>query len=107
MSIVATYILPYGRGLSLELSNAKNNAHNGYATIFGFKVRDPERFGVMEFDNKNNVISIEEKPTFPKSDYAVTGLYFYPKGVSTLAKTITPSIRNEWEITSLNNIYLS
>ena len=96
----------YGSGLKKELQKARENAINGYATIFGYKVKDPERFGIMEVDKYNNVLSVEEKPVNPKSDYAITGLYFYPKGVSELAKTIKPSKRNELEITSLNDIYL-
>ena len=96
----------YGNGLEKELKKAKENACNGYATIFGYKVKDPERFGVMEIDKYNNVISVEEKPLKPKSDYAITGLYFYPKGVSSIAKTVKPSARGELEITTLNDIYL-
>ena len=97
----------YGNGLEKELKKAVENANNGYATIFGYKVKDPERFGIMEIDSNNNVLSVEEKPEHPKSDYAITGLYFYPKGVSAIAKTLKPSARGELEITSLNNIYLS
>jgi len=96
----------YGNGLEKELARAISNASNDYATIFGYKVKDPERFGIMELDNNLNVLSVEEKPLNPKSDYAITGLYFYPKGVSSLAKTIKPSKRGELEITSLNDIYL-
>ena len=96
----------YGSGLKSELNQAIINAENGYATIFGYEVKDPERFGIMELDKNNNVLSVEEKPEIPKSDYAITGLYFYPKGVSDLSKTIKPSNRNELEITSLNDIYL-
>lgn len=96
----------YGSGLEKELSKAVKNAMDGYATIFGYQVKDPERFGIMEIDNYNNVLSIEEKPLKPKSDYAVTGLYFYPKGVSKVAKKIAPSLRGELEITNLNEIYL-
>ena len=90
----------YGNGLEKELQKSIENAEDGYATIFGYKVKDPERFGIMEIDEYNNVLSVEEKPQFPKSDYAITGLYFYPKGVSELAKTIKPSARGELEITS-------
>lgn len=96
----------YGSGLKNELNQAVANANDGYATIFGYEVKDPERFGIMELDANNNVLSVEEKPKYPKSDYAITGLYFYPEGVSDLAKTITPSDRNELEITTLNDIYL-
>lgn len=96
----------YGNGLEKELKKATDNASNGYATIFGYKVKDPERFGIMEIDKYNNVLSVEEKPINPKSDYAITGLYFYPKGVSDIAATVTPSARGELEITSLNDIYL-
>ena len=76
------------------------------ATIYGYYVNDPKRFGIVEFDSKNNVLSIEEKPENPKSNYAVTGLYFYPKGVSKKAKEVKPSKRGELEITDLNNMYL-
>lgn len=72
----------YGNGLEDLLIQARNNAYNGNATIFGYQVKDPERFGIMELDQNNNVISVEEKPKNPKSDYAITGLYFYPSGVS-------------------------
>ena len=96
----------YGSGLEKELNKAIENASRGYASIFGYKVKDAKRFGIMELDNFNNVLSVEEKPENPKSEYAITGLYFYPKGVSKLAKTIKPSDRNELEITTLNDIYL-
>ena len=96
----------YGNGLEKELGKAVSNAEEGYATIFGYKVRDPERFGIMEIDEYGNVLSVEEKPQHPKSDYAITGLYFYPKGVSSVAKTVKPSARGELEITSLNDCYL-
>lgn len=96
----------YGSGLKKELTQAAINASSGYATIFGYEVKDPERFGIMELDENNNVLSVEEKPSKPKSDFAITGLYFYPKGVSSYAKTLKPSARNEIEITSLNDIYL-
>lgn len=95
----------YGNGFNSVLENAKENAINGKATIFGNQVRDPERFGIMELDENNNVLSVEEKPENPKSNYAITGLYFYPKGVSEFAKTIKPSQRGELEITTLNDIY--
>jgi glucose-1-phosphate thymidylyltransferase len=96
----------YGNGLDKKLQIAYNNAINGTATIFGYQVKDPERFGVMELDEKNNVIGVEEKPENPKSDYAITGLYFYPKGVSKKAKMVKPSKRGELEITTLNDLYL-
>ncbi len=96
----------YGNGLSKELKQASNNAKDGYATIFGFQVKDPQRFGIMELDLQNNVLSVEEKPEKPKSDYAITGLYFYPKGVSKLAHQVKPSKRGEVEITTLNDMYL-
>ena len=97
----------YGSGLKEELMKSRENAANGYATIFGYQVKDPERFGIMEIDKYNNVLSVEEKPLKPKSDYAITGLYFYPKGVSKKAKQVKPSARGELEITSLNDIYLN
>ena len=96
----------YGNGLERELAKARDNAINGYATIFGYKVHDPERFGIMEIDEYGNVLSVEEKPEYPKSDYAITGLYFYPKGVSKKAKMVKPSDRGELEITTLNDMYL-
>lgn len=96
----------YGAGLANHLLNSVKRAEEGVATIFGYYVKDPERFGVVEFDQNNNAISIEEKPKTPKSNYAVTGLYFYPRGVSKIAKEIKPSARGEYEITDLNNIYL-
>lgn len=96
----------YGNGLNKKLQIAYNNAINGMATIFGYQVKDPERFGVMELDKNNRVIGVEEKPTNPKSDYAITGLYFYPKGVSSKAKQVKPSKRGELEITTLNDMYL-
>lgn len=96
----------YGNGLDKKLQIAYNNAINGVATIFGYQVKDPERFGIMELDKNNKVVSVEEKPENPKSDYAITGLYFYPKGVSQMAKMVKPSKRGELEITSLNDLYL-
>ena len=96
----------YGNGFRQALQRARWNAKEGYATIFGNQVDDPKRFGIMEIDENNQVLSVEEKPKYPKSNYAITGLYFYPKGVSEKAKEITPSERGELEITSLNNIYL-
>lgn len=96
----------YGNGLKKALYNAVLNADNGRATVFGYYVSDPKRFGVVEFDTKGQAISIEEKPTNPKSNYAVVGLYFYPKGVSKMAKEVKPSSRGEFEITTLNQMYL-
>ena len=97
----------YGNGFSRILRTAAANAQeNGRATVFGYYVNDPERFGVVEFDADGRVVSIEEKPKAPKSNYAVTGLYFYPKGVSAYAHQVTPSARGELEITSLNDMYL-
>lgn len=99
----------YGNGFNEMLENAKKNAEEGYATIFGNQVKDPERFGIMEIDESElgtYVISVEEKPKKPKSNYAITGLYFYPKGVSKMAKDIKPSPRGELEITTLNDMYL-
>lgn len=96
----------YGNGFKKALHNAVINANNGRATVFGYYVPDPERFGVIEFDTKGQAISIEEKPTNPKSNYAVVGLYFYPKGVSKMAKEVKPSSRGELEITTLNQMYL-
>lgn len=96
----------YGSGLELELKRAVENAYNGYATIFGYQVKDPERFGIMEVDKEKRVLSVEEKPKNPKSDFAITGLYFYPKGVSKKAIMVKPSLRGELEITTLNDMYL-
>jgi len=96
----------YGSGLGNHLLNSVKRAEDGIATIFGYYVRDPERFGVVEFDSNKKAVSIEEKPKVPKSNYAVTGLYFYPKGVSNLAEKVKPSARGELEITTLNNMYL-
>ena len=98
----------YGAGLINHLHNSVRRAEKeDTATIFGYFVKDPERFGVVELDGDGNALSIEEKPKAPKSNYCVTGLYFYPKGVSAKAKTIKPSERGELEITSLNNLYLA
>ena len=96
----------YGAGLTKHLENSVRRAEEGIATIFGYYVKDPERFGIVELDENKNAISIEEKPAKPKSNYCVTGLYFYPKGVSKIAKNIKPSSRGELEITTLNNVYL-
>ncbi len=97
----------YGSGLKEKLNLAKTASENGLAMIFGFQVNDPKRFGIMELDQDHNVLSVEEKPENPKSDWAITGLYFYPKGVSKLAQQVKPSSRNELEITSLNAMYLN
>jgi glucose-1-phosphate thymidylyltransferase len=97
----------YGDGLTKHLKNSVRRAEEeNTATIYGYYVPDPERFGVVEFDNQKRVVSIVEKDPHPKSNYAVTGLYFYPKGVSELAEQVKPSARGELEITSLNNMYL-
>jgi glucose-1-phosphate thymidylyltransferase len=97
----------YGNGFGKLLRAAVADAEgNGRATVFGYYVPDPERFGVVEFDEAGKAVSIEEKPKFPKSNYAVTGLYFYPKGVSERAKDVRPSARGELEITTLNDMYL-
>ena len=96
----------YGGGFSSILKSAAEEAENGNATIFGYYVNDPERFGIMEFDRDWNVLSVEEKPTHPKSNYCITGLYFYPRGVALKAKQVKPSPRGELEITSLNDAYL-
>jgi glucose-1-phosphate thymidylyltransferase len=96
----------YGSGFSEMLKNAKNNVLKGKSTVFGYYVNDPERYGVAEFDNNENVISIEEKPKNPKSDYAVVGLYFYTNEVIQIAKNIKPSERGELEISSINQVYL-
>ena len=97
----------YGNGFSKSLRAAVANAESGRATVFGYYVPDPERFGVVAFDEKGKAISIEEKPKNPKSNYAVTGLYFYPAGVTEKAKQVKPSARGELEITTLNEMYLS
>lgn len=96
----------YGAGLTKHLHNSVNRAELGTCTLYGYYVTDPERFGVVELDENNNALSIEEKPKNPKSNYCVTGLYFYPKGVSQMAKKVRPSERGELEITTLNNLYL-
>lgn len=97
----------YGQGfMNLLLESVANVEDNGGATIFGYLVKDPQRFGVVEFDENKRVISLEEKPENPKSDYAATGLYIYDNDVVEMAKTIKPSARGELEITSLNNAYL-
>lgn len=96
----------YGNGFGNMLQNAYENAENGIATVFGYYVPDPERFGVVEFDENGKAKSLEEKPQNPKSNYAVTGLYFYPKGVAAMAEKVEPSARGELEITTLNEMYL-
>ena len=96
----------HGTGFSALLKEAVNNAENNKATVFGYRVDDPERYGVAEFDVDGNCLSIEEKPTKPNSNYAVVGLYFYPNNVVEIAKRIKPSARGELEITSVNQEYL-
>ena len=97
----------YGQGFTSKLKHAVQNAKEGQgATVFGYQVKDPERFGVVEFDENKKAISIEEKPTKPKSNFAVTGLYFYDNSVVELAKQVEPSHRGELEITCLNEMYL-
>lgn len=96
----------FGSGFRKILKAAVGNAENGRATVFGYYVPDPERFGVVEFDESGKALSIEEKPKEPKSNYAVTGLYFYPSGVSKRANQVKPSARGELEITTLNEMYL-
>lgn len=96
----------YGGWFRKNLRDAVAETENGNATIFGYYVKDPERFGIVEFDNQRKAISVEEKPQNPKSNYAITGLYFYPSGVSQKAKQVKPSARGELEITDLNRLYL-
>ena len=97
----------YGNGFSKILRSAVHDAEENHrATVFGYYVNDPERFGVVEFDETGRVISVEEKPANPKSNYAITGLYFYPAGVSAMAHQVKPSARGELEITTLNEMYL-
>ena len=97
----------YGNGFTELLKNATADAQKGKATVFGYYVNDPERFGVVDFDQNGKAVSIEEKPAQPESNYAVTGLYFYPAGVSEKAAQVKPSARGELEITSLNEMYLN
>ena len=102
----------YGNGLNHKLRDAREDAERGKATIFGYYVEDPTRFGIMEFEKQGKsertvkVLSVEEKPEHPKSNYAIVGLYFYPKGVSDMAARVEPSARGELEITTLNDMYL-
>lgn len=96
----------YGGGLVEKIEKAVDNANKGYATVFGYYVSDPERFGIMELDSDGNVLSVEEKPKHPKSNYCITGLYFYDNRVVEYAKQVKPSARGELEITTLNDIYL-
>ncbi len=96
----------YGGWFRRNLAEAVKNAESGNATIFGYYVRDPQRFGIVEFDSKRNVLSVEEKPAHPKSNYCITGLYFYPAGVAQMAEQVRPSVRGELEITTLNDLYL-
>ena len=96
----------YGNGFVYKLRSAIREAESGRATVFGYYVEDPERFGVVEFDERGKALSIEEKPAHPKSNYAVTGLYFYPAGVAEKAWQVKPSQRGELEITTLNDMYL-
>ena len=96
----------YGNGFRKVLKEAAADAESGRATIFGYYVHDPERFGIVEFDENGKVLSVEEKPKNPKSNYCITGLYFYPRGVSAMAYEVKPSARGELEITTLNDMYL-
>lgn len=96
----------FGSGLEKNLKVAVDKAKEGIATVFGYHVHDPERFGIVEFDANGKVVSVEEKPEHPKSDYAITGLYFYPNDVVLKAKQVKPSLRGELEITDLNKLYL-
>lgn len=96
----------YGSGFRARLKQAAEDAKNGKASIFGYYVNDPERFGIVEFDGNGKVLSVEEKPQHPKSNYAITGLYFYNKEVVRMAKQVKPSARGELEITTLNDMYL-
>lgn len=96
----------YGHGFKKMLREAKSNAERGKATIFGYGVKDPERFGIVEFDDEGKVLSVEEKPKVPKSNYCITGLYFYDNRAVEFARSIKPSARGELEITDLNRLYL-
>lgn len=97
----------YGSYFRKNLADAVKAAEEGYATIFGYYVKDPERFGIVEFDKNRNVVSVEEKPQHPKSNYCITGLYFYDSRVVKMAKQVKPSARGELEITDLNRLYLN
>lgn len=97
----------YGSYFRKNLADAVKAAEEGYATIFGYYVKDPERFGIVEFDKNRNVVSVEEKPQHPKSNYCITGLYFYDNRVVKMAKQVKPSSRGELEITDLNRLYLN
>lgn len=97
----------YGNGLSALLTDAANAAEEGVAGVLCYYVNDPKRYGIIEVDDKGNAVSIEEKPECPKSNYAVTGMYFFPSGVSSLAEKVRPSARNELEITSLIEMYIN
>ncbi len=97
----------YGQSFGKQLHHARELTSQGLATVFGYQVKDPERFGVVEFDKNMKAVSIEEKPAMPKSNYAVTGLYFYDNRVIELAKQVNPSARGELEITTLNEMYLN
>lgn len=97
----------YGSYFRKNLADAVKAAEEGYATIFGYYVMDPERFGIVEFDKNRNVVSVEEKPQHPKSNYCITGLYFYDNRVVKMAKQVKPSARGELEITDLNRLYLN
>ena len=96
----------YGGWFRRNLTEAVKNAEAGKATIFGYRVKDPQRFGIVEFDDERNVVSVEEKPEHPKSNFCITGLYFYDNRVTEFAKRVKPSARGELEITDLNRLYL-